>query len=234
VQGKIILVIDDDVNVREIIQRAFSRVGADVHTAADGKIGLQRFYNLRPNLVILDIMMPETDGWETCQQIRLLSNVPIIMLTALDQDLDVIRGLDLGADEFVSKPFSSKVLLARARAALRRADLSPKERARALHYDDGFLVIDIEQRKVLVSGELIKLTPKEYRLLAYLLQNAGRVRTSEQILENVWGYAYQDSIDYVHVYISHLRRKLEKDPKDPKYLVTEHGVGYRFEKNEEG
>ncbi len=143
-QGKKILVIDDDIHVREIIQRAFSRVGADVHTASDGNIGLQRFYALRPDLVILDIMMPETDGWETCAQIRLLSNVPIIMLTALDQDLDIIRGLDLGADEFVSKPFSSKVLLARARAALRRADLSPAERARALRYDDGYLIIDIE------------------------------------------------------------------------------------------
>jgi DNA-binding response OmpR family regulator len=234
VQGKKILVIDDDIHVRTIIERAFSRVGAEVHTAANGKIGLQQFYSLRPDLVILDIMMPETDGWETCQQIRLLSNVPIIMLTALDQDLDVIRGLDLGADEFVSKPFSSRVMLARARAALRRADLSPEERALALRYDDGFLSIDIEQRKVIIAGETIKLTPKEYRLLAYLLQNAGRVRTSEQILENVWGYAYQDSIDYVHVYISHLRRKLEKDPKDPKYLVTEHGIGYRFEKDKGG
>jgi two-component system KDP operon response regulator KdpE len=229
-EGKKVLVIDDDAHVRRLIEHSFKQAGAMVQTAPNGRQGLREFYAFRPDLVILDIMMPETDGWEACRQIRMLADTPIIMLTALNREEDVIRGLDLGADDFINKPFSKEVLLARARAALRRADVQPISEDSPLSYDDGYLSIDLDRRRVHVADKLIKLTPKEHHLLAYLFTNAGRVRTFRQILENVWGWAYQDSMDYVHVYMSNLRRKIEADPKDPRYLQTEHGIGYRFEK----
>jgi DNA-binding response OmpR family regulator len=224
-----ILVIDDDKMIRDLVTRTFAKEGAEVAAGENGRQGLRKFYDFRPHLVVLDIMMPEIDGWEACRQIRNLSDVPIIMLTSLDQDEDIIRGLDAGADDFLSKPFSPRVLLARARAALRRSDLAPTGEKGA-GYQDDYLLVDLEKHLVQVQGEKIKLTAKEYKLLAYLLQNAGRVCTFEGILENVWGWEYQDSIDYVHVYVSHLRRKLEADPKKPRYLQTVHGLGYRFEK----
>lgn len=156
--------------------------------------------------------------------------VPIIMLTALDSAEEIINGLDNGADEFISKPFSPDVLLARARALLRRMDMPRETGVHRQYYSDGHLTIDLEKRMILVRGEPIKLTRTEYNLLAYLLQNAGWIRTFDQILEHVWGPEYQDSLDYVHVYVSSLRKKIELDPKKPIYLESEHGVGYRFNK----
>ncbi|MBX3015194.1 MAG: response regulator transcription factor [Caldilineaceae bacterium] len=227
--GKKILIIDDDVNLGQTIKLTFARAGAQVFTAVDGRDGLRQFYEYRPDLVILDIRMPDINGWETCRQIRLLSNIPIIMLTTLDKDEDIIRGLDHGADDFVTKPFSRDVLLARARAVLRRTDLisTPEDHST---YHDGYLLIDIRKHQIQVNGQNIQLTSTEFRLLSYLLQNAGQVLSYQNILDKVWGWEYQDSIDYVHVYISHLRRKLEIDPRNPRYLVTERGIGYRFER----
>jgi len=227
-QGKKILVIDDDPVLRDMIAQTFKPTDSVVVTAYDGASGLREFYAQQPDLVILDIMMPSMDGWEVCRRIRQLTDVPVIMLTALNEDEDVIRGLDAGADDFVNKPFNPKVLLARARAALRRGDTTPIK-PRGFVYQDDHLHIDLDDRLVEVLGERIKISPKEYRLLAYLVENRGRVCTSQQILEHVWGWAYQDSVDYVHVYMSHLRRKLEPDPRNPRYLQTEHGVGYRFD-----
>ena len=179
--------------------------------------------------MILDVRMPDINGWETCRQIRLLSNVPIIMLTTLDNDEDVIRGLDYGADDFVTKPFSREVLLARARAVLRRSEqLAEPEDQQS--YNDSYLLIDLRKHRVQVDGQAVQLSSTEFRLLAYLLQNAGQVLTYQNILDKVWGWEYQDSIDYVHVYVSHLRRKLEADPRNPRYLLTERGIGYRFER----
>jgi two-component system KDP operon response regulator KdpE len=228
-QNKKILVIDDDVNLSQMMKFTFSRVGAEVYTAVDGREGLHRFYEHRPDLVILDVRMPDVDGWETCRQIRMFSNVPIIMLTTLNKDEEIIRGLDYGADDFVSKPFSRDVVLARARALLRRTE-APFEMDGQATYSDDYLVINLEKRRVLVRGESVQLTATEFRLLSYLLQNAGQVLTYRTILDKVWGWEYQDSVDYVHVYLSHLRRKIEEDPRNPKYLLTERGVGYRFEK----
>jgi DNA-binding response OmpR family regulator len=228
-EQKKILVIDDDVNLLQSIKFTFVRAGADVVTAVDGREGLHRFYEARPDLVILDVRMPDIDGWETCRQIRLFSHVPIIMLTTLNKDEEVIRGLDYGADDFVTKPFSREVLLARARALLRRTD-GPGDLGDQLTYSDDHLYISLEKRRVLVRGEPVQLTATEFRLLAYLLQNAGQVLTHRTILDKVWGWEYQDSVDYVHVYLSHLRRKLEEDPRNPRYLVTERGIGYRFER----
>lgn len=227
-QGKKILIIEDDVFVRSLIEETFNRAGAVTQSAPDGEVGLRRFYQFQPDLVTLDLMMPRTDGWETCRQIRRLADTPIIMLTALTDEAAEIRGLDMGAVDFVNKPFSPKVLLARARVALRKvAETSAVNTENG--YRDEYLIVDIKSRRVLVREEPVGLTKLEYDLLSYLVLNKGRVLTHEQILDAVWGVGYEDNIDYVHVYMSKLRQKLERDPKKPTYLLSERGVGYRFE-----
>lgn len=227
-QGKKILIIEDDVFVRSLIEETFNRAGAVTQSAPDGEVGLRRFYQFQPDLVTLDLMMPHTDGWETCRQIRRLADTPIIMLTALTDEAAEIRGLDMGAVDFVNKPFSPKVLLARARVALRKvAETSAVNTENG--YRDEYLIVDIKSRRVLVREEPVGLTKLEYDLLSYLVLNKGRVLTHEQILDAVWGVGYEDNIDYVHVYMSKLRQKLERDPKKPTYLLSERGVGYRFE-----
>lgn len=228
-QQKKVLVVDDDQTIQKLITYALVQAGAEVETASNGSEGLHQFYTYQPNLIILDIMMPDVDGLETCRHIRQYSKTPIIMLTARGRDKDVVHALDSGADDYVTKPFTVDVLLARIRAVLRRSEPSTVGPAESsIAYSDGYLSIDLSQRRILAGGNPIKLTATEHRLLAYLLKNAGQVLTFKQILENVWGWEYQDNIDYVHVYISHLRRKLEKSPKEPQYFITEHGLGYRF------
>jgi two-component system KDP operon response regulator KdpE len=229
VKGLKILVVDDDVHQQELAEKIFSNLGALVLSAQNGLEGLRKFYNEKPDLVVLDVMMPEVDGYETCSRIRQVSGVPIILLTALNSDEEIVRGLDAGADDFVTKPVKSEVLIARTKAVLRRVDSSQDTKPR-LFYSDNYLTVDMEKRLVAVKGETVQLTRTEYNLLAYLVKNAGWVRTFEQILDNVWGYEYQGSLEYVHVYISHIRKKIEKDPKKPAYIETEHGVGYRFNK----
>jgi two-component system, OmpR family, KDP operon response regulator KdpE len=226
-ENRKILVIDDDPALCQLLKMAFSRAGAEVIAANDGQEGLTLLQNDRPDLVILDIQMPHMTGWEACRQIRELSKIPIIMLTALRSDADVIRGLEAGADDFVSKPFSPAVLVARAQAALRWHARMLGDKPRV--YRNDYLGIDVEQRRVTVHGRPVKLTPKEFKLLAYFVENAGRLLTFNQILNHVWGWNYEGSMDYVHVYVSHLRRKLGDDPRQPRYIITEHGVGYRFE-----
>jgi len=223
------MVIDDDPNLLRLIEYTFSKTGAIVHSAKSGEEGLRHFYAQQPDMIILDIMMAEMDGYEVCARIRQISDVPIIFLTALNGEENIVRGLDYGAVDYVVKPFGPKVLVARAQAALRQAELTPG-REKPPTYRDDYLTIDLEMRRVFVRGEPVKLTTTEYQLLAYLLQNAGQVLAFQQILENVWGSEYEDCINYVHVYMWHLRNKLEEDPKDPRYLLTEHGVGYRFRK----
>jgi two-component system KDP operon response regulator KdpE len=229
--GKKVLIIDDDVDIQGINEKVFRNIGSTVKVANNGIDGVKKFFLEKPDLVITDIMMPEMDGFETCSRIRQVSNVPVIMLTALNSEEEIIRGLESGADDFISKPFSPEVLVARARALLRRLEM-PRDSVvvHGQYYSDGYLTIDLEKRIVLVKGDSIKLTRTEYNLLAYLLQNAGWVRTFDQILENVWGPEYQGSLDYVHVYMSNLRKKIEADQKNPMYLESEHGVGYRFNK----
>ena len=223
-----ILVIDDDPELLELVRLLFARAGAHVLTALDARQGLRQFYDHRPDLVILDLMMPGLDGWDTCQRLRELSEVPIIMLTALNQTDSIVRGLDHGADDYVTKPFANRVLLARARARLRRAELSAPGQ-KPLVYDDGYLAIDLDRRRVRADRRPVELTPTEYSLLAYLLKHASRVLTHEQILERIWGPECLDSTHYVHVYVHRLRQKLEQDPEHPRYILTEPGVGYRFE-----
>lgn len=224
-----ILVIDDDPNLCHMIDLVFSSEGAQVYKANSGIDGLQQFYTHRPDLIILDVRMPDKDGWEVLGQIRELADTPVILLTTMQDDSAIVRGLDLGADDFISKPFDNQVLLARARSVLRRV-IAASEKSTTKCFSDDYLTIDLEKRLVVAAGEPVKLTATEYRLLSYLLQNAGQVLSYNQILNNVWGSEYRDSVDYVHVYLSHLRRKLEKDTRNPRYLVTEYGVGYRFER----
>lgn len=224
---KNVLIIDDDPLVLRLLEYTFSRVGAQVYTATNGPEGLRLLRAQPPHLVILDIMMPEMDGWEVCSRIRQLSRVPIIFLSALGGEDDIVRGLEGGAIDYVPKPSSPKVLLGRARAALRQAELT-SEADRPLTYRDDYLVIDLGQDLVVANGKPVKLSQTENRLLAYLLQNAGRVLTFQQILDHVWGLTCIDSATYVHVYVVQLRQKLEADPTQPRYLLSERGVGYRF------
>jgi DNA-binding response OmpR family regulator len=226
-QGKKILVIEDDPAMARLVEYSFSGTGAQIYRAINGHEGLRQLYLHEPHLVILDIMLPGLDGWEVCSRIRQMSDVPIIILSALGRETDIIRGLDCGAVDYVTKPFSPKILVARAQAALRQAKLNA-ELVKPLIYHDEHLTINLDQHQVLVRGAPVDLTRTEYRLLAYLVENAGTVLTHRQILQHTWGPEYQNSPEYVHVYISRLRQKLEKDPNHPQYLVTKHGVGYSF------
>lgn len=225
---KNILVIDDDPELVRLVEYALAQEDYEVYKAYDGQDGLRQVNILRPDLVILDIMMPGMDGWEVCRRIREKSDVPILMLTAKRREEDIVRGLDFGADDYLTKPFSVKELLARVRAILRRAAWRPQTEASV--YSDGYLTVDMEERKVLVKGKPVKLTPTEFRLLAELVQNAGRVLTYRQLLEKVWGWEYINDIDYVRIYIWRLRQRIEKEPSEPQYIITEYGVGYRFDR----
>jgi two-component system KDP operon response regulator KdpE len=187
-------------------------------------------YEHHPDLIILDVNMPTMDGWTVCQRIREVSNVPVVMLTARDAPEEVIKGLDLGADDYVTKPFDIKVLLARVRATLRRAASDSPVIKKDIIYSDDYLSINLDERRVIVNGKPVRLTPTEFNLLAYLVENAARVVAYRELLEQIWGFEYIDDIDYLRVYIWHLRRKLEHDPKAPTYIMNELGVGYRFEK----
>lgn len=225
-----ILVIDDDKLTAQLVADQLEEAGYNAHVAYDGREGLRLMYVHHPDLIVLDLMMPKMDGWTTCRRIREVSNVPIIMLTTQDRPHDIIRGLDEGADEYVTKPFDVGVLVARVRAVLRRMNLVPgAPQKEDQTYSDHYLTFNPVERRVTVNGEPVKLTPTEYNLLALLIKNAGRVLPYRTLLEQVWGWEYIDDVDYLRVYIWHLRRKLEPDPKNPRYVLTEHGVGYRFE-----
>jgi len=226
---KKILMIDDDPRLVKLVDYSLTQEGYEVYKAYDGEEGLRQVYTHQPNLVILDIMMPKMDGWQVCRRIREMSDVPIIMLTAKGGEEDIARGLDYGADDYLTKPFRVKELLARVRAVLRRTALPPPTEE-PITYSDEYLTVNLTERRIVVRGEPVKLTPTEFRLLALLVKNAGRVLTFQQILEHVWGWEYQDDVDYVRIYVWHLRQKMEEDPSQPRYILTEYGVGYRFEK----
>lgn len=227
--GKKILLIDDDKEFLEVTGRFFQKIGAQVVTARDGMEGISKVFTHRPNLVILDIIMPGEDGFQICNNIRQITNTPLILLSSLDQDQLLVRGLEAGADDFLTKPCSLDILLARSRAVLRRSE-PRKDYKAVLNFDDGYLKIDVEKRHVRINRNPVKLTPIEFRLLLYLVEHADKVLPYKQILENVWGNEYTGNDDFVHVYISHLRRKIEQDTKNPRYILSVYGVGYFFEK----
>jgi DNA-binding response OmpR family regulator len=225
-----VLIIDDDPMAIQLVAETLRQEDYAVLSAPDGPQGLRAMYEHHPDLIILDVNMPTMDGWTVCQRVREVSNVPIVMLTARDSPDEMIKGLDLGADDYVTKPFDIKVLLARVRATLRRAVADSAVFKKDVIYSDDYLSINLDERRVTVSGKTVRLTPTEFNLLAYLVDNAARVVTYRELLEQIWGFEYIDDIDYLRVYIWHLRRKLEHDPKDPTYIINELGVGYRFEK----
>ena len=224
-----ILVIDDDTTLLTLLRQSLERAGYQVITATNGLAGLQQMYDQRPDLIILDVMMPRMDGWETLSRIREVSQVPIIMLTAKDEEADKIRGFTYGVDDYVTKPFSFAELTARVGAILQRVRRSAPTVPPKVHVV-GDLIIDLENRRVTKNGQPIDLTPTEFRLLAYLVENAGRVLSHEQLLTRVWGYEYAGDTGYVKRYIWYLRQKLEDDPSNPQYIITERGFGYSFRK----
>ncbi|MFQ5997234.1 MAG: response regulator transcription factor [Dehalococcoidales bacterium] len=232
--SKKILVVDDEITLVRTLSKALTSKGYEVLEADNGQEALRLLFAHKPDLVLLDVAMPVLDGWQTCSRIRDISpTIPVIMLTGKRKtEDDVVRGLDYGADDYLFKPVGSRELVARVRAVLRRAELPSylDGKEKAITFSNGFLSIDVTERKVMVNGEKVKLTPIEFRLLALLLENAGRILTHQQLLEKVWGWEYVDDLDYVRIYISHLRRKIEPEPALPKYIVTEPGVGYYFQK----
>jgi two-component system KDP operon response regulator KdpE len=226
-QGRLILVVDDEARMVRFIQLNLEHDGFQVITAYNGREALEQVRSALPNLVLLDVMMPDLDGFEVLERIREQSNVPVIMLTAKGEEDDRVRGLELGADDYVTKPFSPRELVSRVRAVLRRTEAESSAAAGIIEVDDR-LKLDFNRREIWVDGELVQLRPTEYRLLYHLVQNAGWVITHEQLLTKVWGYEYRDEPHYVRLYINYLRKKLEEDPSNPKYILTERGVGYRF------
>jgi len=222
-----LLIIEDDADLVKALELYFSRAGYDVHVAKNGLEGLQRLYDERPSIVLLDIAMPRMDGWEVCRRIRELSDVPIVILTARVLEEERVKGLKLGADDYVVKPFSLKELEARLEAVLRRAKAGKPQKGGIL-FANQELVIDADRLMVTRNGSHVDLTPTELRLLLFMAENAGRVLTHRQILEKIWGAEYTDDVDYVKLFIYRLRRKIELDPEEPRYILSERGIGYRF------
>lgn len=221
-----ILVVDDDPGLADILKKVLQSDGYRVLWAQDG---FQALYLLDecPDLILLDLMLPRMDGWEVCQQVRARSDVPILMLTAISGESNVLRGLDLGADGYIVKPFSIRELQARIQATLRRAK-APLSGIRVIEIDDR-LAVDPTTCSLIVDGKAVELSPTEYKLLEYFVQNPGRVLTHYALLTHIWGWEYSEETHYLKVYVYKLRNKMEKDPRSPRYIITERGMGYRFQ-----
>ncbi|MBN2555932.1 MAG: response regulator transcription factor [Anaerolineales bacterium] len=198
-----------------------------VFEAASGSKALDQLRDQLPDLILLDVMMPDLDGFETLRLIREISQVPVIILTAKGEEDDRVRGLELGADDYITKPFSPRELVSRVKAVLRRTEMPSQSGSEVIQVDDR-LRLDFDRREIWVDGQIISLRPTEYRLLFHLVQNAGWVVPHDQLLAKVWGYEYREETHYLRLYINYLRHKLELDPSNPKYILTERGVGYRF------
>ncbi len=218
--------MDDEKRMVRFIRLNLEQDGYQVISAYNGSEALEQVRTALPNLVLLDVMMPDIDGFEVLKKIREASSIPVIMLTAKGEEDDRVRGLELGADDYITKPFSPRELVSRVKAVLRRTE-SYGESKNVIEVDD-WLKMDFNRREIWVGGKLVQLRPTEYRLLYHLVMNAGWVVTHDQLLTKVWGYEYQDEPHYVRLYINYLRKKIEKDPSNPVYILTERGVGYRF------
>lgn len=221
-----ILVIDDEEPTVQLISMLLERRGFEVIKAYRAEDGLRKAYRYQPALVLLDIMMPDMDGWEVCKRLREMSDVPIIFLTARSDVKDVVKGLEMGADDYVVKPYENDELVARVRAHLRR---SPRpSMSEELIFDGGDFRVNFMNREVWVRNDLKHLTPKEFNLLGVLVRNAGRVVSRTDLVTQAWGEEYGDAIDSLKLYIHYLRQKIEVNPEQPEYILTSRGVGYRF------
>ena len=226
--SKHILIVDDEPRMRRFVRMNLELEGLRVSEASDGLEAIRKVREEMPDLVVLDVEMPHLDGFETLAEIRRTSPVPVIMLTVRGEEEERIKGLDLGADDYVTKPFSARELVSRINAVLRRVELSsPVERSSRVEVDER-LSVDFDRREVLVNGEPVKLRPTEYRLLHYFVQNPGRMLSHEQLLSKVWGPEYVDDNQILRLYVTYLRQKIEPDPSTPRYIFNERGVGYRF------
>ena len=224
-----LLLIDDDQNLSGLLCEFLNGQGYTTRNAANGKVGLREMFERKPDLVILDVTMPQMDGWETLKRIREVSDAPVIMLTARDDESDVLRGFSNGADDYVTKPFSFAQLAARVKAVLARKGETPGGE----HLSAGDLAVDIPSRRVTRGGETVNLTPTEFNLLTALMRRQGEVLSSEDLARQVWGPQYANEVGFVRRYIWHLRQKVERDPENPQYIHNERGYGYRFGNRED-
>ncbi len=223
-----ILVVDDEPQLTRVLRTGLKSHGYDVRTAADGLSGLETFNDWHPDLVITDLAMPNMNGLELCRKIRAVSPAPIIVLSAKGEEKTKVEALDIGADDFVTKPFGIDELLARIRAALRRALTPVVNDAEPTVLQEGDFRVDLESRSVTVSGREIRLTPKEFDLLIYLMEHAGKVLTHRRLLAALWGGNYVEQNEYLRVFVGNLRKKIETDATSPRYILTEPWIGYRF------
>ncbi|MFJ7744345.1 response regulator transcription factor [Peribacillus sp. NPDC097295] len=232
--SKKILVVDDEQSIITLLQYNLEQAGYSVITALDGEEGLRAAVELRPDLVVLDLMLPKLDGLEVCKQLRQQKlNIPILMLTAKDDEFDKVLGLELGADDYLTKPFSPREVVARIKAILRRSQLSDGNDSHVDQENESLKIGDLkifpDRYEAYFDEEQLELTPKEFELLLYLLKNKGRVLTRDQLLSTVWNYDFAGDSRIVDVHISHLREKIEQDTKKPLYIKTIRGLGYKFE-----
>lgn len=220
-----ILVIDDDPTLNSLIRQSFHAKGYEVITALNGMEGLKLAYRSHPDIILLDIMMPDLDGFETCRRLREISEVPVLMLTAMSSEDDLLRGFEAGADDYVKKPFSLKELEARITAVMKR---SANGDGSEIAYDDGTLRVDLQRQHVYRDNQRVHVTPTEFRLLSCLIRHRGHVVSHEDLLREVWGDGYLDAVPSLSIYIRYLREKIEENPSEPHYIMTKWGVGYWF------
>ncbi len=230
-----VLVIDDDPDVLEVVSLTFEMRWPDstIVSALDGDTGIAMVDTENPALVILDIGLPDMDGYAVCQDIRRFSDVPIVMLTVRNKEADIVKGLQLGADDFIAKPFRPIEFMARVQSVMRRAQTTPYAGGDEKPFQHRSLLVDFNKHEVYLGDNRLKLTPTEYQLLYHLTKNAGKVMTHRTLLGRVWGREYLDETNYLKVHIKHLRQKLDDDPAEPKYILTERTVGYKFAKVEQ-
>lgn len=224
-----ILVVDDEPQLTRVLRTGLRSRGYDVRAAADGLAGFEAFNDWHPDLVITDLAMPNVDGLELCRRLRAISQIPIIVLSAKGEEKTKVEALDLGADDFVTKPFGIDELLARIRASLRRANAPPISETTQSILDSGDFHVDLESREITVSGKHVHLTPKEFDLLVYFIRHSGKVLTHRTLLAALWGGNYVEQNEYLRVFVGNVRKKIESDAANPRYILTEPWIGYRFD-----
>ena len=227
-----ILIVDDEPQLTRVLRTGLKSRGYEVRAAADGGAGFNSFMDWQPDLVITDLAMPNVDGLELCRRLRAVSQVPIIVLSAKGEEKTKVEALDLGADDFVTKPFGMDELLARIRAALRRASATPSNDDTQAIFSSGDFQVNLDSHHILLRGKQIHLTPKEFDLLTYFIKHPGKVLTHRTLLAAVWGGNYVDQTEYLRVFVGNLRKKIEPDAAAPRYLLTEPWIGYRFDPGE--